>query len=257
MRLFIAEDEPPALERLVDSIARVAPHARIVGSASSVRDVQAWFAANAPPDLLLLDIQLSDGLSLELFADGAVACPTIFTTAYDSFALAAFQAHAIDYLLKPIDEARLAQAFDKHARLRRHFVGEVAGLVAAFETGVLAAPSAAPPPHRLRMLGRKGTQWVAIAIADVACFVSVDKLSFALLATGDRYLVDSPLADIEHDLDPAQFFRANRQTIVNARSIARFRATGKGRLAVALTIGDDEVAVSPERAQAFREWLAK
>ena len=251
MRLFIAEDEAPARDRLLASLARVVPHAQVAGTASSVREAAAWLAANPAPDLLLLDIQLADGLSLELFAGDAPAraCPTIFTTAYDEFALAAFRAHAVDYLLKPIDEARLAEAFDKHARLRQHFVGALEGLVRSF-----AAPAA--PVFRRRILGRKGVQWSALAVEDVACFVSVDKLAFALTRDGERHLVDGALADIERELDPARFFRANRQTIVNADAVAGFRAAGKGRLAVE-TRGGGVVDVSPERAPAFRAWLGR
>ena len=251
MRLFIAEDEAPARERLVASLARVAPQARVAGSASSVREAAAWLASNPAPDLLLLDIQLADGLSLELFTGDAPAraCPTIFTTAYDEFALAAFRAHAVDYLLKPIDEARLAEAFEKHARLRRHFVGAIEGLVRSF-----AAPVA--PAFRKRILGRKGVQWSALAIEDVACFVSVDKLAFAVTHDGARHLVDGALGDIERELDPACFFRANRQTIVNAAAVAGFRAVGKGRLVVE-TKGGEVVDVSPERAGAFRGWLGR
>lgn len=250
MRLFIAEDEAPARERLVASLARVAPQARVAGHASSVREAAAWLAANPAPDLLLLDIQLADGLSLELFADGAPAraCPVIFTTAYDEFALAAFRAHAVDYLLKPIDEARLAAAFDKHATLRRLFAGDVDALARRF-----AAP--AVPAFRKRVLARKGVQWSALAIEDIACFVSVDKLAFALTHDGARHLVDGTLADIERELDPACFFRANRQTLVNADAVSGFRAAGKGRLLATLANGET-VDVSPERAPAFRAWLA-
>jgi len=258
MNLFVAEDEAPALERLLESIARVAPHARIAGTAGSVREAGAWLAAHPLPDLLLLDIQLADGLSLELFAEGAPAraCPTIFTTAYDEFALAAFRAHAVDYLLKPVDEARLAAAFEKHATMRRHFAGALAGLIDAFGALPPAAPRPArAPAYRGRILGRQGRQWIALAVEDVSCFVSVDKLAFAVTADGRRCLVEGALSDLERELDPAQFFRVNRQTLVNAAAVARFEATGKGRLVVALKSGVEEIAVSPERAPAFRAWL--
>jgi len=252
MRLFIAEDEAPARERLVASLARVVPHARIAGSAGSVREAAGWLAAHPAPDLLLLDIQLADGLSLELFdADGpARACPVIFTTAYDEFALAAFRAHAVDYLLKPIDEARLAAAFDKHASLRTHFTGGLEGLLRSF-----AQPAA--PVFRTRLLGRKGTQWTALAVDELASIVSIDKLAFALTRDGTRHLVDGTLAELERELDPARFFRANRQTIVNVAAVAGFRSVGKGRLVVETRHGGPGIDVSPERAQAFRDWLAR
>jgi DNA-binding LytR/AlgR family response regulator len=250
MRLFIAEDEAPARERLVEALARVAAHAKVVGTVSSVREARAWLLTHEPPDLMLLDIQLSDGLSLELFRDGALSSPVVFTTAYDEFVMQAFQAQALDYLLKPVDEERLAQVFAKHARLRQHFAGNVAALIAE-----LQAPPAA---RRRRVVGRKGTQYVAIPVEEVAYFVSQDKLSFAVATDGTRCLVDSPLADIEAGLDPAVFFRVNRQYLVSAQSVARFGTAGKGRLSLELRPRcEDEVSVSQERASAFREWLAQ
>lgn len=246
MRLFIAEDEAPARERLIESIARVAPQSQVVGTASSVREAAAWLAAHPLPDLMLLDIQLSDGLSLELFRHGTLSCPTIFTTAYDDFVLQAFQARAVDYLLKPVDETRLAHAFAKYAQLKRHFAGD---LLTALQQ---------PPRYRQRLVGRKGAQHVAMPVDEVAYLVSADKLSFAVGHDGTRVLVDAPLADIERELDPMRFFRANRQCIVSARAIQRFGAAGKGRLAIELLPRpDQEVTVSQERADAFRAWLAQ
>jgi DNA-binding LytR/AlgR family response regulator len=147
LRAFIAEDEPPARERLTLALARVAPQARVVGHADSVRGTQRWLAAHPPPDLLLLDIQLADGLSLELFADGRLALPTIFTTAYDRFAIDAFRALAADYLLKPVAEAALAQALQKVERLRRSFGTDVAALLQQSD-GVPARTALAPAPGR-------------------------------------------------------------------------------------------------------------
>ncbi|RQP24829.1 LytR/AlgR family response regulator transcription factor [Piscinibacter terrae] len=250
MRLFIADDEAPARDRLIDALARVAPHARVAGAASSVREARTWLQANEPPDLMLLDIQLSDGLSLELFRDGVLSSPVVFTTAYDEFVMQAFQAQALDYLLKPVNEDRLAQVFAKHARLRQHFAGNVAALMADLQSP--------PATRRRRIVGRKGTQFVAIPVEQVAYFVSQDKLSFVVAMDGTRCLVDSPLADIEAGLDPAVFFRLNRQYLVSAQSVARFGAAGKGRLSVELVPrSEDEVSVSQERASAFRDWLAQ
>ena len=171
MRLFIAEDEAPARERLIDTIARIAPQAIIAGTASSVRDTRQWLAAHAAPDVLLLDIQLADGLSLELFRDSALTLPTIFTTAYDQFALEAFKALAIDYLLKPIDDAQLRQAFAKVQALRERFTSARAQELAV-------ALGSAPARFRQRWVARKGAAYVAVPVEDVAYFVSVDKLTF-------------------------------------------------------------------------------
>ena len=241
MKLFIAEDEPPARERLIETLARVAPDAQVVGSAASVYDTRQWLATHAEPDVLLLDIQLVDGLSTELFADGALALPTIFTTAYDEFALAAFNALAIDYLLKPVDDASLARAFARVARLREAIRGDVIAT-----------------RYRQRWVARQGAAFVAVPIEQVAYFVSVDKLSFVVTRDGTRRLLDEPLADIEGALDPECFFRINRQMIVAAVAIARFASSGRARLGVELIpAADGEVQISQERAAAFRQWLAR
>lgn len=249
LRAFIAEDEPPARERLTLALARVAPHVQVVGHADGVRSTQAWLAAHLAPDLLLLDIQLSDGLSLDLFKDAELALPTIFTTAYDRFAIDAFQALAVDYLLKPVADDALAQALRKVERLRRSFGADVAALLQRL------APAASP--WRQRLVGRKGAQFHALTVDQLAYVVSLDKLVFAVDMAGERYLLDTPLAELEAALDPARFFRANRQVLIAAAAVASFAAAGKGRLKVALRpAGASPVVVSQERAAAFRAWLA-
>jgi DNA-binding LytR/AlgR family response regulator len=256
VNVFIAEDEIPARERLVESLQRVAPRARVAGQAASVRETAAWLRTHEAPDLLLLDVQLEDGLSLELFAPDspALACPVVFTTAYDEFALAAFRAHAIDYLLKPVDEARLAAALEKLARIAGRSAADFARLAAAFGS----APSVQRPPARRRLLGRQGTHWVALAPGDIACIVSIDKLAYALDRQGRRWLLDGTLGDLERELDPEEFFRANRQTLVRAAAVAGFQVIARGRLAVDLQLPQGlRIDVPPERSTAFKAWLAR
>ena len=250
MRIFIAEDEPPARERLVETLARVAPRAEIAGHADTVQGTAAWLATHAAPDVLMLDIQLADGLSLELFEGRELAVPVIFTTAYDRFALEAFRALAVDYLLKPVADEALAAALAKVARMRQHFGADVAALLRQMQ------PQPPAPRWRERLLGRLGGQFHSLDVADVAGFVSVDKITFAVLADGRRYQVETPLAELEGELDPAQFFRANRQVLIAAQAVQRFAAAGKGRLRVESAVpAIGEVIVSPDRAAAFRAWL--
>lgn len=249
LRAFIAEDEPPARERLTLALQRVAPQLVVVGHADSVRGTQAWLAEHPCPDVLLLDIQLTDGLSLELFTAEQLVVPTIFTTAYDRFAVDAFRSLAVDYLLKPVADAALAQALQKLERLRRSFGTDVAAL--------LRQLGPTPPRWRQRLVGRKGTQFHALPVDQVACVISVDKLVFAVDASGERYLLETPLAELEAVLDPARFFRASRQVLLAAHAVVRFAPVGKGRLQVELRPpGTSAVIISQERAAAFKAWLA-
>lgn len=245
MNVFIAEDEPPARDRLVETLGRVAPGAIVVGGADSVRGTSAWLAAHPAPDLLLLDIQLSDGLSLELFRDGKLELPVIFTTAYDRFAIDAFQAMAVDYLLKPVSEDALAQALAKWQRLRAQVGANIARWLAS-----------TAPRWRQRLVGRKGAQHHALAIAQVAYVVSVDKLAFAVTLDGSRYLLEQTLADLEAELDPERFFRVSRQLLVAAHAVRQYASAGKGKIKLQLQpAADGEVLVSQERAGAFKAWL--
>jgi len=246
LRAFIAEDEPPARERLQAALHRVAPWVAVVGQADTVRGTQAWLAAEPAPDLLLADIQLADGLSLELFADGRLLLPTIFTTAYDRFALDAFRALAVDYLLKPVSEPALAAALHKLQQLRQGFGADVRTWL-----------QQAVPSRPQRLVGRRGAVHQVLPLGQVAYLVSQDKLTWAVAHDGQRLLLDRALAELEAELDAKRFFRLNRQLLAAAEAVLQFTPAGKGRLRVKLhpDLGA-EVWVSQERAAEFRAWLA-
>ncbi len=255
--LFIAEDEPPARDRLIQALSRVAPQAQVVACADSVRGTVDWLASHAAPDLLLLDIQLADGLSLELFrADAASAVhrlPVIFTTAYDRFALDAFKALAVDYLLKPVSDAALAQALAKAQRLQARFSHDVGPWLE--RTSITQAQPTGP--WRQRLMGRKGSaQFHALPVVAISHLVSLDKLTFAVTLDGVRYSIEASLSELEAALDPARFFRVNRQLLVAARAVRHYSPAGKGRLELTLEPGSaGEVFVSQERAADFKRWL--
>ena len=252
--VLLVEDEPPAAARLAAGVRAWSPAARVLATLPSVRETVAWLRTNPPPDLALMDVQLADGLSLEVFREVEVGFPVVFTTAHDRYVLEALAENAIDYLLKPILQPRLEQALDKYLRLRAHFVApsSAAGL-----QGLLATLRQPPPRHRQRLLVQRGLDFVSLPVAEVAYLFASHGLVFARSRGGEQFLLDQPLAELEPALDPARFFRLNRQLIAQLDAVVRFRRHAKGRLEVTLTPPTREpVLVSQERAAAFREWVA-
>jgi len=252
MRILILEDEAPAAAQLASAIHAWNEGAQVAGVAESVREAVRLLREGPEPDLVFADIRLADGLSFRVFEEAPVRCPVVFATAYDQHVIEAMNQNAIDYLLKPIQQARVAQALDKYVRLREHFRGRVLGLAEA-----LASPGAPGPARPERVLARRGAAFVAVPFDRVAWFTTEHKLTLLVDRSGARLVVDEPLGELEARLDRRVFFRLNRQILTHAGAVLRFRSGGKGKLLVTLDPpADDEVVVSQENAAAFRAWIA-
>ncbi len=257
LRVFFLEDEAPARDRLTSLLAASTPPCTVVGTADSVASASVWLRNNAAPDVIFADIQLGDGLSLDLFRATPPPCPVIFATAHDDYLMEAFATHGIAYLLKPVKPADLAAALAKYQSLGRHYAANLAALAAS-----LAAPvpsnTTASMPRRHRILAQRGTTYQPIALADVAYFFSEHKLTFLVTRTGERCLVNAPLTALADELDPAQFFRLNRTILAHATAVRSFSSLRKGRLAVQLhPRPTEEVVVSQESAAEFRAWVGR
>lgn len=248
IRAFIIEDEAPARDRLASMLTATTPPCAVAGSADSIASAGKWLRANPAPDLIFADIQLGDGLSLELFRAAPPPAPVVFTTAHDDYLLEAFATHGIAYLLKPIKPAALDAAVKKYRELGRHFTGNLAMLTAAL----------AQPERRQRILAQRGTSFQPVAIADVAYFFSENKLTFLVTRSGEKCLVNEPLTTLAGELDSAQFFRVNRNYLAHASAVKSFSSVGKGRLTVQLHPRPaEEVLVSQETAADFRAWAGR
>lgn len=268
LRALIIEDEAPARTRLADLLAKLQPPVEVAGTADSVRSASAWLRAHAAPDLIFADIQLGDGLSLELFrttppqAPGHLAppCPVVFTTAYDDYLLEAFGAHGIAYLLKPVKSADLAAALQKYRTLGAHYAANLASLALSLtnrSAGQLLAP-AGVAVRRHRLLAQRGTTFQPVALTDVAYFLSENKLTFLVTRTGEKCLVNEPLGALEAELDAREFFRLNRNVLAHISAVKSFSSVGKGRLSVQLVPrAPEEVIVSQERGADFRAWAGR
>ena len=251
MNVIIIEDEKPAARLLQRKLQKLDIEAGTM--LHSVEEAVEWFSSNPHPELIFLDIQLSDGLSFEIFDTVAINSAVIFTTAYDEYALRAFKLNSIDYLLKPIDEDDLEAAIKKFRQRRP----EAQSLSLDFDQikRMLANPN--EKSYKKRFTVKMGQHLKMINIEDAECFYSENKGTYIHTADGRNYLLENTLEQLENELDPAQFFRVSRKFIVSVSAIKDIVVYTNSRLKVILpTYKDDEVIVSRERVNDFREWLS-
>lgn len=248
MKILIIEDEKPAFERLLKMLKENDSGITIIGNITGINESINWFAKNKQPDLILLDVQLSDGLSLEIFSKVKITCPVIFTTAYDEYILDAFNYNGIDYLLKPIKREKLFSALDKYKNLKEHFAQDYFSILNKFnQTG---------RTYKERFTVKSGTEFLSVGADETAYFVSEYKLVFLITLSGKKYSCDKNLTQLEGELDPKRFFRVNRNYIISINSIKSFKHFSKGKLIVDINpFSKEKIFVSQEKAAQFKEWL--
>ncbi len=252
MKILIVEDEMAAARRLEKMILEAHPTAEILAQIDSVEAAVSWLSANAAADLIFMDIHLADGSAFEIFQHVRVEKPIIFTTAYDEYALQAFKVNAVDYLLKPIKQAELASSIKKFQKI---FVEKTP---AAPDYASLAeAIRQSEGQYLRRMLIKFGQSYKLVELPEVSYFYTKDKISFLVTRAGKRFPIDYPLDKLETMLDPRQFYRINRQFIVNVTAISAMHTYSKSRVKLDLEppTGDMETIVSTERAADFKKWL--
>lgn len=249
MKILIIEDESRAAHRLEKLIVKLKPDVIILGKLESVRDSVRYLTKNPSPDLILSDIQLADGLSFEIFRQIHVQCPIIFTTAYDQYAIEAFNTNGIDYLLKPIEEARLAKALNKLQKLtaRQHDIEAV--------MEILSRKTIPDKNYKSRFMVKVGEQIKSIQTKSIRAFYSFDKATFIFTNDQHNYIIDYTLDQLEDLLDPAQFFRINRKYFLSLEACTQVYTWSNSRLKIEIDGIDDEVVVARERTGKFKEWL--
>jgi len=260
MNAFVIEDEPLAARRLTELLRRQHPPVDVRGTADSVEAAVVLLqTAATPPDVLFLDIHLSDGLSFELFEKAEVRCPVIFTTAYDAYALRAFKVNSIDYLLKPIDEEELQAALHKLHKLQ----AAVPAPTPAFDPGLLTQVLQQLQPsggqYKKQFVVKVGEHLKVIPVDNISYFFSLEKATFLQTRENRRFVVDQTLEQLEKLLDPRQFFRLNRAYFVHQDAIQDIIHYTNSRLKTVLTPAGPEgdVLISRERVPAFRAWLER
>jgi two-component system LytT family response regulator len=258
MNIFIVEDEPIALRRLQNLLQQTDQPVTVAGTAGSVQQAVKWLQQNPTPDLALMDIELTDGQSFDIFNKVAVACPVIFITAYDSYALQAFSVNSIDYLLKPIDEEDLQKSLQKFRTMQHLFAKgqdqalQVQQLVADLKRQLVQEG------YKDRFLIKAGHRYRTVEAGDVAFFEADGKVVFLHGYDGQKFIINHTLDELENLLHPKHFFRANRQFIIAHKSVHTMHAGFNGKLNVLLDVPHKrEVVVSRERAQAFKNWMGQ
>ncbi|MEL1243182.1 LytTR family DNA-binding domain-containing protein [Flavobacterium sp. DGU11] len=251
MNVIIIEDEKPAARLLQRKLQKLDIEAGTM--LHSVEEAINWFQNNPQPDLILLDIQLSDGLSFEIFETIPISSAVIFTTAYDEYALRAFKLNSIDYLLKPIDEDDLESAINKF----RQRQPKPQQLSVDFDQIKRMLANPLEKSYKKRFTIKMGQHLKMINIEDTECFYSENKGTYIHTTDNRDYLLECTLEQLETELDPRQFFRVSRKFIVSVNAIKDIIVYTNSRLKVILpTYKDDEVIVSRERVNDFREWIS-
>lgn len=258
MNVLIIEDEPLAARQLQTMVQDYDSDVTVLDILDSVEMSVNWFAKNPHPDLLLADIELTDGQSFDIFGQVAVRCPVIFTTAYDEYALKAFQVHSVDYLLKPIDEATLRRSLEKFRDMQRLYGAARPALDLGELLKTLRPVAPLQPDYRDRFLLKQGARLVPMEVIDMAYFFTRDRLTFVQTWDNRALMMDYTLDEIGQKLSPQRFFRANRQFILNVKAVSHVHLHFNGRLKLDLTPPTDEdVFISRDRAAEFRAWLGE
>lgn len=253
MNVVIIEDEYPAADRLKVLLDKTGVDVSVLDVLDSVTAACNWFSVNEAPDLVLSDIQLSDGLSFEIFEQTKINCPIIFTTAYDEYAIKAFKLNSIDYLVKPIQPEELQAALKKYQTIRS---SKPARGVQEEMLTLLKSVQRNEAVYKERFLVDAGEAMLPVFQTEIAYFTSANEITQLVRTDGKRFVLDYTLSDLEACLNPRSFFRANRQYLVQAPAIQRVFPYFNGRLLLALLPkARTDVIVSKSKASRFKRWF--
>ncbi|WP_313376671.1 LytTR family DNA-binding domain-containing protein [Chishuiella sp.] len=249
MKIIIIEDEKPAARLLKRRVEKLGYE--ITEMLHSVEESVFWLESNPHPDLIFMDIQLSDGLSFEIVDQVELSSAIIFTTAYDEYVLKAFKLNSIDYLLKPVDEEELKFALSKFEKQQQS-----ASTLDILEIKKLFTTTQTEKKYKERFSIKIGTSIKIVETENIECFFSENKASFIHTKENKNYLVDFSLDKLEEQVDPKKFFRINRSQIIRIDCIKEITVYSNSRLKIRLSTFDDlEMIVSREKVADFKNWL--
>jgi DNA-binding LytR/AlgR family response regulator len=251
MKVVVFEDEKLASERLIELIQELRPNAEILASLKSVEAGLMWLQNNEEPDLIVSDIQLLDGSSFEIFNQQPIKCPVIFTTAYDEYAIKAFQVNSIDYLLKPIQKQKLENALQKYDERTSSNASQSLDI-----DKIREAIQGSNVQYKSRFLVKYGQRIKAIPVEQIAYFYSQDKLTYLVTFEGKKLPLDQTLEELETVLNPDNYFRVNRKFIVHFDSVSDIHPYFKGRVKLDLQPeSGEDIVISSDKTPLFKQWL--
>ncbi|MBQ9410068.1 MAG: response regulator transcription factor [Bacteroidales bacterium] len=248
MRALIIEDEARAREHMKNLLAQHFPATEVVGATGSVKESVEWLMSNPDPDVIFMDVELTDGLSFDIFNQVEINSPVIMTTAYDQYAIQAFEVNAVDYLLKPIELKDLQRA-----------VARIASGEASAPSGD-AVRSLMDQARKEKFLIRLNDRIVPVRVADIAYFYSEDKNTYMVTEAGTTYVLDDSLDALVETLAPDAFFRISRSCIMAEKTIDSISKLMGGRLRISVRPGTaalTDFTVSRARVDGFMKWLEK
>lgn len=248
MRTLIIEDEKPAADKLKKAIQKTGMGIEIIAQLDSVQSAIQWLRTQEQPELVFMDIELSDGLCFKIFETVSVPCPIIFTTAYDEYWQEAFELNSIDYLLKPVKQEKLDAALKKYDTLKQYFASNFQQLMQTKQSNL--------PAYKKRFLVKRGSDYISVKTEDISYFYATHKLVCMVNKKAEKFILDISLSDIEKQIDPVTFYRINRKYLVNMSAIKRIRSYPKSKLEVEVEPSvNDEIIISQENVAAFKDWM--
>lgn len=251
MNILLVEDEEQSARRLRRTLEKLIPGAFFHGPVESVGQLVDWIQTHPSPDLAFMDIHIADGLSFEVLEKTEIDFPLIFTTAYDQYALRAFKHNSVDYLLKPIGEEELQKALDK---FNKRYIEPLSKKLGPNWSALLSEDYR--NRYKQRFVTRLGDRLLTVETSDVFYGFSENRASYLVADDGKKYLIDFSLERLESVLDPAVFFRLNRQYIARFEAIERIVRYSNSRIRVTLKGREDEnIVLSREKTAEFREWI--
>lgn len=254
IKVLIIEDEIPAQRLLKETLQELDLETEVVDCIDSVQSAVTWFQQNEHPEIVLLDIQLSDGQSFEIFMQVKVDSMIIFTTAYDEYTLQAFKVNSLDYLLKPVEKDELQNAFEKYRQYSKQFIKEKNLKIDFSELAGLIKNER--QEYRKRFLIQSNDSFLHLPVEQIAFFYSMQGITFVVTFEKREYPVNFSLESLKEQLNPDLYFKVNRQIIINIQSIKRVHTFFNGKLKLETQPSHSEdIVIGKDKSAAFKRWL--